>query len=584
MARIWQNQIIELPNRKILQPEKSLAVFSIVVASTVLVIGWGLGVDALIHVLPAYPAMMPTTAICLVLAGLAVLSLSNGHGRTRAVTLAMAIPFVLVMDPWFLSDDSTQPIREGVSLSCAFGLLTLPLSVVLRSGLIGTHRTFPMLVDTAAAALAGTALISFLFSAPHLHAVPGYTQIAIHTALLLLLLHLALLMTDPTCGWIDPLFGSSEDVCTTTKKTLLASAFIVVSVLMITQKTLETGWLSANFQLSILAALIVAGLVFHAVKVTHHKRRSEKTRQIVEPKKSTSMDAIDRSELPVSKSENMRILGQIVAGVAHDLNNSLSVMRGNLELIKMDPTGGSDYLDEAISAVDRAASLTTQILDYGRKSNLERKIHPVNELIKSPVRMFRRVAPANVSLEMNLNDTEGSRIFVDASGIERAILNLLINARDAMDNGGSIHINVEERSLSPESTRPFNNGEGMVRGKYVIIGIQDTGKGMTEDVLAKATVPFFTTKEDGKGNGIGLSSVQGFCKQNGGGMMIQSTPGEGTTILLAFPCGKQEVEREPQYLQARSSPASLQPHSAPDRHCDGTSKNARSGRILLLES
>jgi PAS domain S-box-containing protein len=228
------------------------------------------------------------------------------------------------------------------------------------------------------------------------------------------------------------------------------------------------------------------------------------------------------------QAQRMEAFGQLTGGVAHDFNNLLTIITGNLELLGNEPTPGSQgaYLKRASDAADMGAALTKRLLTFARRRRLTPQILDVNEMILNLTEILQRSLGEPIALTTvlagNLWPTRA-----DASELENAILNLAINARDAMPGGGNLVI--ESRNVTGEDAGIPGGGE------FVLISVSDTGHGMSAAVIERAFEPFFTTKEPGRGTGLGLSTVYGFAEQSGGHATIASAPGRGTTVNLYLP-------------------------------------------------
>ncbi len=231
------------------------------------------------------------------------------------------------------------------------------------------------------------------------------------------------------------------------------------------------------------------------------------------------------------QSQKMEAIGQLTGGVAHDFNNLLTVILGNLDTISRRISGDDRRLrravDHAMQGAERAATLTQQLLAFARRQPLNPKPTDVSKLVTDMGELIHRALRENIVVEMVLAP-EIWYAEVDPHQLESALLNLAVNARDAMPHGGKLTIETGNAHL------PEGFGE-IASGDYVVICVSDTGCGMTPEVMARAFDPFFTTKLIGEGTGLGLSQVFGFIKQSGGHVRLQSEPGSGTTVRLYLP-------------------------------------------------
>ena len=240
-------------------------------------------------------------------------------------------------------------------------------------------------------------------------------------------------------------------------------------------------------------------------------------------------------ESTLRQMQRLEAVGQLTSGVAHDFNNLLTVILGNLGFVEkgLDAAGLDGKLSQRLgymrSAAERGAKLTDQLLSFSRRQRLEPKPLDLNETVVGMRDLLQSTMGGTTRIETRLQRSLWSAM-VDPTQLELAVLNLAINARDAMQVGGSLTVGTENVMLGPPLCP-----EEPPAGEYVCVGVSDTGTGMSEDVRAKVFEPFFTTKEIGKGSGLGLSQVLGFAKQSGGGVRIQSRLGEGTSVHIYLP-------------------------------------------------
>ncbi|QOY95960.1 PAS domain S-box protein [Massilia sp. UMI-21] len=245
-------------------------------------------------------------------------------------------------------------------------------------------------------------------------------------------------------------------------------------------------------------------------------------------------DAMRQTEAALQQAQKMETIGKLTGGVAHDFNNLLQVISGNLQLMEADVHAMPAVrrrVENALASVERGAKLASSLLSFARKQPLEPKVIKVGRLITGIEDMLRRSLGEEVEMETVVSGGLWSTS-VDIAQLENAILNLAINARDAMDGRGKLTIEVNNALLDAAycATHP-----DVAPGQYVAVAVTDTGTGMTPEVMRQAFEPFFSTKAEGKGTGLGLSMVYGLVKQSGGHIKIYSEIGEGTTIKLYLP-------------------------------------------------
>jgi len=253
------------------------------------------------------------------------------------------------------------------------------------------------------------------------------------------------------------------------------------------------------------------------------------------------------------QAQKMEAVGQLTGGLAHDFNNLLTGVSGSLELIQIRHRQGrlgelGRYIEMAQGAVKRAAALTHRLLAFSRRQTLDPKPVNINRLVAGMDEFLRRsVGPA---IELERVDAEAIwPTLLDPNQLENALLNLCINARDAMPDGGRITIATANEQFDAASAREHN----LAAGQYVVLSVTDTGTGMSDETLERAFDPFYTTKPLGEGTGLGLSMIYGFVRQSGGQVEIRSTLGRGTTVTLYFPRILFDEDSEPEGAERRSA-------------------------------
>jgi PAS domain S-box-containing protein len=258
------------------------------------------------------------------------------------------------------------------------------------------------------------------------------------------------------------------------------------------------------------------------------ERVQERTRAL-----EGEMQRREAAQAVVAHLQRMESLGQLTGGVAHDFNNLLTVISGNLQLIEMDLEDARlrRYLDEAVRAAEMGARLNQRLMTFAKQRRLTATAVNLNEQVIGVRELLRRSLGETVTLSTHLAESLWL-VHVDPSEIENALVNLAINARDAMQDGGTLtvssaNVTLEEGDVPSEA--------GIAPGPYVLLSVSDTGTGMTPDVKARAFEPFFTTKEHGKGTGLGLATIYGFVRQSGGYIALESQPGKGTTFRIYLP-------------------------------------------------
>ena len=255
------------------------------------------------------------------------------------------------------------------------------------------------------------------------------------------------------------------------------------------------------------------------------------------------------SQKALQQSQKMETIGKLTGGVAHDFNNLLQVVAGNLQLLSRDVSGNeraASRVDNALAGVARGAKLASQLLAFGRRQALEPKVINVGRFVKGMDDLLRRSIGEGVDIEVIVAGGLWNTL-ADPTQVENALLNLAINARDAMDGAGKMTIEVGNAFLDDHYAATHAD---VSAGQYVILAVSDTGSGMSADILEQVFEPFFSTKPEGKGTGLGLSMVYGFAKQSNGHVKIYSEEGHGTTVKLYLPREIAEEARETPALTA----------------------------------
>ncbi|WP_142586318.1 ATP-binding protein, partial [Methylobacterium symbioticum] len=270
------------------------------------------------------------------------------------------------------------------------------------------------------------------------------------------------------------------------------------------------------------------------------------------------------AEEALRQAQKMEAVGQLTGGLAHDFNNLLTGITGSLELMSARIAQGrygdvDRYVAAAQGAAKRAAALTHRLLAFSRRQTLDPKPTDVNRLVRGMEELVRRTAGPGVAVEVVEAGGLWS-VLVDPHQLENALLNLCINARDAMPDGGRLTVETANRWLDAAAARERD----LAPGPYVSLCVSDSGTGMSPEVMAKAFDPFFTTKPMGQGTGLGLSMIYGFVRQSGGQVRIYSELGQGTTLCLYLP---------------RHRGAAEAPEAAPEA---GAAPRARVGETVLI--
>lgn len=269
-------------------------------------------------------------------------------------------------------------------------------------------------------------------------------------------------------------------------------------------------------------------------------------------------DITERAQLEeqLRQSHKMEAVGQLAAGIAHDFNNLLTVILGNASIqLSKDPADEclASSLRHIIQASERAGLLTGQLLAYSRKQIIRRQSLDLNEGVEENLALLRRLIGEHISIEAELTPSLPA-IHADATSVNQIVMNLAINARDAMPNGGELSLRTHVKNAGEALVAHY---PGVRAGPFVCLTVQDSGCGMDAETLGRIFEPFFTTKEQGKGTGMGLATVYGIAQQHNGWVEVESEPGNGTTFRVYFPLGDESATldplRSPELLPSRAS-------------------------------
>jgi two-component system, cell cycle sensor histidine kinase and response regulator CckA len=263
-----------------------------------------------------------------------------------------------------------------------------------------------------------------------------------------------------------------------------------------------------------------------------------------------------RLESELRQAQKMEAVGRLAAGVAHDFNNILTVILGNTSLQLRNPRLDEKLatsLNHVQTAAERATALTRQLLAYSRKQMIQRRSLSLNEVVEQTVTMLRRIIGEHIAIDLQLTP-DLPPIFADASNVDQVIMNLALNARDAMPDGGKLTLTTTRVEI--DKVYRARNSEAQL-GPHICLAVKDTGQGMDTATVARIFDPFFTTKDPGKGTGMGLATVYGVLKQHGGWVEVDTAPGRGTTIRTFFPLcaeGYAPTPRKPEIVPTDVAP------------------------------
>jgi signal transduction histidine kinase/ActR/RegA family two-component response regulator len=515
----------------------------LILLGTLVLLGWFGNVEWLTTVLPGRIAMKPNTAVGFLFLGLA-LFLSTRSNQTRGTQLWCAasasvvglVGLLTLSEYLFHADfgidqllfkDVVQTTYPGrMAHITAFNFCIAGLSVLLLA--FSEKRAN---ISQAIAATSGLsalfAIIGYLYGVPVLYGSIEYTSMALHTGVGFLVGCVSVLFCRPDLGLMSVLTNPYPGGWLARK--LLPVAALAPAGLGAV--CIHSGLFSSDVRLGI-ACLVVAQIVLFMALVwilAFVLNRAE-------GEKAVAQEALARSEKLLQQSQKLEAIGLLAGGVAHDFNNLLAVINGYSDLLleRLDlPEPDRRSLEQIKQAGNSAASLTRQLLMLSRQQVVEPVVLNINQTVGNLDKMLRRLIKENIEFSFVL-DSQLDRVKADPGQIEQIVLNLVVNARDAMPTGGSLRIqtkNVEKVVAQP--------GQEALPGRFVLLEVTDTGTGMDQQTQAHIFEPFFTTKPVGKGTGLGLATVYGIVKQSNGHIEVQSTLGRGSSFQIYLPAEAQ---------------------------------------------
>jgi signal transduction histidine kinase len=354
---------------------------------------------------------------------------------------------------------------------------------------------------------------------------------------------------SPSLGEIDRLLEAviASERDTLARRGLVADASI--------KRSNTLGLVVSAFGLLLVVGAVILGW---AAVLAWRQRRQEEVRnadlELAVTERTAELRAEmvfrEETEAKLRQAQKMEAIGQLTGGIAHDFNNMLAVVMGGIELAQRRLSSGGakvgKHLDQAMEGANRAAALTKRLLAFARSEPLMPSAVDPDALLHGMSDLIERTIGDTITVELTGGDDIWP-VFVDPYQLENAVLNLAVNARDAMPDGGTLRIATTNIILTDGEIEGVNGGE------HIRLSVSDTGTGMTRDVLERAFEPFFTTKPTGKGTGLGLSQIFGFARQSRGAVMVDSDVGSGTTVSIYLPRSATDPSAEPEVPHAIST-------------------------------
>jgi signal transduction histidine kinase/ActR/RegA family two-component response regulator len=527
-------------------------------------LGWQLNAALLKSVVPGLVAMNPLTAVCFILAGVALWALSaradslkrRALGRLLAGIVACAggiklAGLLLGFDPGIdrllfaskLGAMGALPPNR-MAPNTAFNFLLLGLALLMSSREAKRGRNLSDSFALPVLLLSVTALVGYAYHVRAFYGLTSFIPMALNTAVAFLALSIGILLTRPDRG-LARVF-TSEDLGGMVARRLLpfsVGALLLMGWLRLHGEQLGLYGTDLGAALNVVVSSLVIGWVIWISAERLSRADSDRKHALedlrrahdeLEARVQQRTAELRRSEEQLRQAQKMEAIGGLAGGVAHDFNNMLTAILGYSQLARMHIARehpSFSGLEEIEKAGHRAASLTRQLLAFSRQQVLQPRVLDLSVLVGEMDKMLRRLIGADVEL-LTAPETSLGRVKADPGQIEQVLMNLVVNARDAMPGGGKITIETANVELDESYTRQHSE---VAAGPYVLLAVSDTGSGMDAATKARIFEPFFTTKGLGKGTGLGLSTVYGIVRQSGGHVEVYSEMGRGTAFKVYLP-------------------------------------------------
>lgn len=516
--------------------------FVLIGLGSLVLAGWVFDVDRLKSVLPGFISMKANTALGFAFAGGALVLLRQPKRAKVAAALGGAVFLIgllnllqyvfgvdLRIDQLLFHDASISPYPGRLApvtavdfAACGIGLVLIAYSrrIAIAQGL-GVLAGFSAFL----------AIIGYAFGVPLLYGSFRYTSMALHTGAGCMVLAIGLLAARPHEGVMRVLTSDGPGGW-------LARRLVPVILLLpplLGFVFLQLSGMLGDIRLTLALIVVTLVVLFLAIlwTLSHTLNEAESQLRVALTEKSETQKALTRSEALLRQSQKMEAIGQLSAGIAHDFNNLLAVILGYSELMlfRSHLTDTDRIKVERINeAGETAAALTRQLLAFSRQQLVQPTELDLNDIVTRFEGVLRRLLKEDVQVMISLHPDLG-QIRADKGQIEQVLMNLAVNASDAMPDGGKLLVSTRDVLLDSAAAKEL----GLTSGPYANLTVGDTGSGMPPEVKERIFEPFFTTKPVGKGTGLGLATVFGIVQQNHGSITVQSKPGEGTVFSIFFP-------------------------------------------------
>jgi signal transduction histidine kinase/CheY-like chemotaxis protein len=512
--------------------------------------GWVFDIQRLKSVSPSFVSMKANTAVLLIVLGASLLPLGRlraGFARRwmalflasiAALTLAQNFIRVNVGIDELLFKDQSFSVHSG-RMAPATGYCFLLLGIAIFLADLSKARQVRQAMALSSAFLAFLAVCGYMYGVESLYSIAPYETMAVHTAIALLLASLAFLFAAPDEGLMR-IFTEDTQVGLLARR--LYPVIVVIPLISggLFLLALKYGLYDVPFGIAVSAMKNIGALVLTSGWIVSSLRRSEKERLQVQADLAITQrlreeeSGFHRAQDELAKSQQMESIGRLAAGIAHDFNNLLTVIHGRSELAlsseALDPST-RDHLQQIMLAGNQAAALTGRFLAFGRKQMLQPKVVDLCIVVTQLGVLLRPLAGEDIRLEVTSSPLPVLTM-ADPSQVEQIIMHLATNARDAMPRGGVLSITVGQTTILAKASMHCDGAEP---GRYAYIEVADTGGGIEAAIRAQIFEPYFTTKDVGKGTGLGLPTVYSIVKQSGGSIELESEPGRGTRFRVYLP-------------------------------------------------
>lgn len=563
---------------------KRLSMVASVVAflvGLVVLLSWAFDIGSIKSLFPSAGAMKANTAACFFLLGASLFILreesrsrkvrSLGYACAGLVAVIATLTLIEYLTRWDLridqvlfedrSDLASMFPPGRMALGTAINFLVLGIALVL----LGARRAFGLMQELVVIALLYSmlTLVGYLYGASSLYNILPHIAIALHTTATFMVVCLGVLLARPDRGLVATLL--SRSVAGVMLRRLLPAAVclpIVIGWLRLAGQ--RAGYYETEFGLALFAlsnVIIFASLTLLTAKLVHRldtertaveialleahegleARVKERTGELEASndrlsfemaERARAEEALRKSDEHIRQTQKLEAVGRLAGGIAHQFNNLMTVVMGYSELLlmrKVDSDPDFAKLEEIRKAGQRAAALTNQLLTFSRRQMQRPTMVDLNHVVVSLDEMLKGLLGDHMNLETSLEPSLG-KVMADPVQLEQILINLVLNARDAMQPGGLVTIETANVSFDGDSVT-----QAIEPGNYVLLSTSDTGSGMDAETQARIFDPFFTTKEEGQGTGLGLAVIDGIVRQSGGHIEVVSAPGKGATFKVYLP-------------------------------------------------